>query len=213
MIQQHHCINTTTTEPHTIVWWWRIPLYHTCLQRQSSMAFRSYSCFRYWTASSVVAIVYWAVWFMPQHLALAQEGGGGNVTIGCYTNLTELYEQLLEDKYFEQREYTLCPNTTFTIGNIDLDTGFCCIGGQRFLAAAPRTTIKCGEDGKSTNNCIMVGGNLQYSNTAAIWNEPSIPDAVIMGVTFQSTGFLGASLASRGDITFIDCVWEVSIYV
>ena len=127
----------------------------------------------------------------------------------CFNSTKVLFQAMLRASSFQKTEYILCPDTTFNIGRFD-DAGRCCLDGDYSLFLRSRSTVKCGADGKSSNNCIFLGGNTQLFYIGTFFGDLVAQDVVVMGITFQSTSFLSTALANRGDITFIDCIWRVS---
>ena len=134
----------------------------------------------------------------------------GNFTVppGCIDNSTTLFRAMLRASSFEPNTYVICPNTTITVGNFDSD-GLCCVGGDFALMTRSRSTVLCGEDGKSENNCIFKGGNTQFFYVGSFFGDSIAQEVVVSGVTFDSSEFLSTAMSNRGDITFIDCVWKV----
>jgi hypothetical protein len=95
----------------------------------------------------------------------------------------------------------LCPQTTF---------GF--DAATVLLPILNRVTFQCGSSGENDQGCIFTGGDEQVriENTDA----PGYPfnSVFFMGVTFE--GFQQRSIAAMGSaptqVTFIDCLWQVS---
>lgn len=128
---------------------------------------------------------------------------------GCYSNTTVLYQAMLRANSFVETTYILCPNTTFEIGDFDAD-GDCCVNGMYSLFIRSRSIVKCGEDGKSSNNCVMTGGNTHVFYVGSIFDDALSQDVQVTGLTFDDAKFLATAMANRGDITFTDCIWRVS---
>ena len=129
----------------------------------------------------------------------------------CYDNTTILYEIMLRADFFVDKEYILCPNQVYQIGNTDTN-GNCCEGGDRLLVAPSRSILKCGQDGRSINNCIVRGGNIQFNFGGGVFGVDILTDVTLMGLTFEENDFFSVNAISKGDLTFIDCVWRVRIY-
>jgi hypothetical protein len=123
----------------------------------------------------------------------------------CFTNLTILDDVLLQLPLFEFKKLTLCPNTIFDIGKTS--DGICCIEGQFPLLPVSNTLIQCGEDGRSENNCIFSGGEVHVLSSPQ-FAGPTALNVTIKGMTFRNPLLSNAVLASRGDITFDDCIFE-----
>jgi hypothetical protein len=84
----------------------------------------------------------------------------------CYDKLQIVHDMIKVQEPFMQHVYKLCPNTIFDIGTMD-ENHECCIDGDARLVPRKDTTIQCGEDGLSTNNCTLRGGPVQVIS----WNE------------------------------------------
>jgi hypothetical protein len=65
------------------------------------------------------------------------------------------------------------------------------------------------EDGALANNCTLRGGDIHvYSNYSMFGEEHS--NVIIQGLTFESKNGLVMSLFSGGDVTILDCAFQVS---
>jgi hypothetical protein len=129
-------------------------------------------------------------------------------TPDCFTSLTDLFEILELASPFVDKEYILCPNTYFDVGFHD-EFGECCTGGQMSCYVKSKTHIKCGEDGKSTNNCVIRGGEFQLLVGPQVFEETVTTDVVISGVTWESSENTGMIIAAQGDLTFVDNIIRV----
>lgn len=104
--------------------------------------------------------------------------------------------------------YVLCPETTFNIAKLDSPFGGQQDGMDPIIPGLSNTIISCGEDGMSTNNCIMKGGDVHFY----------FPDFVIAkevflaGITFESVE--GASIYGdahpASHVNFVDCHWRLN---
>jgi hypothetical protein len=126
----------------------------------------------------------------------------------CYSNLTTLYDDQQAGNIFVEKIYTLCPNTTFVVGVSD-GQGGCCSEGQLFLSPRRNTRTQCGEDGKSSNNCVIVGGESQVIFLEMIEDEGGA-NVEFAGITFEDASLVTAFLGNAGDVSFTDCVFRVS---
>lgn len=115
---------------------------------------------------------------------------------------------MLRVSSFEINEYVICPGTTITIGDFDAD-GDCCINGDFSFFVRSRSVIKCGDDGKVENNCVITGGNTQIFYVGSVFDDAIAQNVKFQGITFQDASFVSAAMANRGDITFEDCIWQV----
>ena len=122
-------------------------------------------------------------------------------------------EKLVTDTSI-RRVYILCPNTVFSPGIANPKTGVIS-GGQEALACRSNCLVKCGNNGKSENKCIIDG-----TGTYGIFQVPynvftDLPldssNVVFQGITidfFVSAGQIPVLAASfSGSVTFRDCRW------
>jgi hypothetical protein len=129
----------------------------------------------------------------------------------CYTNLTTLALILRAKDPFIREVYKLCPNTVFEMGYNDA-SGLCCVNG--FSPIYPRrfTTVQCGDDGSSTNNCTLRGGSSQVLFGPYVSTELKI-DVFLRGLTFVEAIVSSLFVLGTGEITFDDCIIKVRIVV
>ena len=113
------------------------------------------------------------------------------------------------------RTYTLCPNTTFSPGTANQDTGVIS-NGDFPLVCRRNCHIKCGTDGSSSNNC-----KIQGSGTYGIFMAPYLvfddaptdaSNIVIQGITLElwkkEDQIPVISASPSGNITYVDCVFK-----
>jgi hypothetical protein len=129
----------------------------------------------------------------------------------CYTNLTEIEDLIALKNPFVLETYILCPNTTYTIGVINDD--FQIENGYNPLNTRSNSIFQCGEDGKSSNNCVITGGAIQIFHSYLTFNQENKVNVVIKGITFENAIDYCAFLVAPGDITFSDCIFRVSYFV
>lgn len=96
--------------------------------------------------------------------------------------------------------FKICPNTTFALAtNGDGNQGL------YFLHAKdlPVMILRCGEDGFSSDNCVVTGG-LHH-----VWID-TVGALVFQGITFEKA-HRGSVWMGTGQtqVTFEDCVWKV----
>jgi len=128
---------------------------------------------------------------------------------GCYTDLKELDNRVANrENIFQVETYTLCPNTIYEIGF--LGSSGITEGGFPALTLRQNTRYICGEDGKSSNNCILTGGQIQVLSTFNSFNGESKSNILLKGLTFQKAESAGALLVAPGDVIFEDCIFRVS---
>ena len=151
----------------------------------------------------------WIVLACPALLSLATLVSAQTMSEECFTSTFEIFQAMELQNPFVEETYIICPNTIIDIGFLDDNNG-CCVNGDYPLYVRSRSTVKCGEDGKASNNCVLRGGNSQLLATNSLFQENLLQGVRVMGITFEAAEFVSAALAARGDITFVDCVWRVS---
>ena len=132
---------------------------------------------------------------------------------GCYTDLDAiaLREETLTavDVFSSIRTYVLCPNTIYVMGSQTSEGGF---GPIR-----PRSNsyYKCGQDGSSTNSCILQGGDFPILSTMSSFdsNDYEVTNVIFQGLTIQNSQRSAGVFDKPGDITFIDCIFRVSPFL
>lgn len=128
---------------------------------------------------------------------------------GCYTDLNKVANRVATKNAFQVETYTLCPNTVYKIGF--LGNGGITEDGFPALTLRQNTRYICGEDGKSSNNCVITGGQFQLLSTYGSFNTEVKANILIKGITFQDGESAGALLVAPGDVIFEDCIFRVSV--
>lgn len=127
----------------------------------------------------------------------------------CYTNTTEIFEYLATAADgSEDVTVVLCPDTVFMIGDLDDEGDNLSVqGGTMPLIAFPRVDYLCGDDGSSSNNCVLQGGAIQ------LWSPPgaALMTASVQGITFSEATFASILLQGSGDVEFEDCIVQVGV--
>ena len=114
------------------------------------------------------------------------------------------FEDFVEDVTVP-REYVLCPNTEFYFG-FGTQNGY--EGGMVPIEPRANSHYKCGQDGSSENNCLLIDGEFPF---IAFFSEPEYPTNItVTGMTFKANTGGAALFAEAGDITFVDCKFIVS---
>ena len=126
---------------------------------------------------------------------------------GCYTDLNQVAARLQAKNAFEVETYTLCPNTVYKIGF--LGANGLTEDGFPALTLRQNTRYICGADGKSSNNCVITGGQFQIISTYSSFNKEVKSNIVVKGVTFQNGQTAGALLVAPGEVQFEDCIFRV----
>ena len=129
---------------------------------------------------------------------------------GCFDNLMAIYEMErdLQDPS-ENRRYTLCPDTTYHLGELREDGQI--INGDAFLMLRPNVMYQCGDDGSRRDNCVLKGGDFGLLSLYGVFEGvfETVENVKIKGITFESQLLFGAVMEAAGDIQFIDCAFKV----
>jgi hypothetical protein len=127
----------------------------------------------------------------------------------CYTNLTEIADLVKLKNPFLLETYILCPNNIYQMGTFD-PTTFKIENGSEPIFTRSNSIYQCGEDGKSSNNCIITGGEYHVFHDYVSHGRENKVNVVMKGLTFEDANDGGLIIAAPGDITFVDCVFRVS---
>ena len=127
-------------------------------------------------------------------------------------DILESAEAVVTD-FSVQRVYTLCPQTTFTIGRQDYYGTLLSGTGTDMIHLRPNLHIQCGDNGARSNNCVITGGTLQVDGTS--FYTGSSTSAVVLsnirmtGITFASVEKYHVWIDQPGDVVFHDCSFQV----
>lgn len=128
----------------------------------------------------------------------------------CLSTLNELSQ--LEDAVLDwaatQRKYTLCANTQFVVGRFDYSYNL--IDGQDPLIVRPNIHVRCGDDGRRANNCILMTGDILLKDDASATPGLTTSNAsdhpiVLQGLTFADPGRHFVKLTQPYEVFFVDC--------
>lgn len=133
----------------------------------------------------------------------------GQTSSSCIssTNDLEALESAVTD-YSVERQYILCPETTFSIGRLDFYGTLISSTGSDMIHLRPNLHLQCGETGESTNNCIISGGSVQLDGTGFRKNVTSLENVVITGLTFTNTLQSNVWIDRMGSVLFRDCIFQ-----
>lgn len=137
-----------------------------------------------------------------------------NMTIhpNCFDNLAEIHllEKNIENTSI-RRKYVLCENTVFHMGKLHENGKI--LGGEPFLMVRPNVIYQCGDSGSRHNRCIFSGGDFGVVSYYGLYSGifETVNDVEIRGITFKGQDLSAAILEAAGDITFIDCLFHVSL--
>lgn len=131
----------------------------------------------------------------------------------CFTDLTDIFDIEFSGNtsVAEVRTYILCPDTEFDVGfsnpNINGPDDPLFIQGSYPIVPRPRAHYKCGTDGRSSNNCIIQGGEAAISAQGG----GNLVDVVFEGITFRQNFIFTAFFNRPGSFLFTDCVFKVRL--
>jgi hypothetical protein len=136
--------------------------------------------------------------------------GRGPGPDGCYNNLTNMYNDIKYGDPFKKSVFVVCPDTIYKIGYLD-NNNACCDNADEHHPIVIRKNVEylCGEDGKSSNNCTLVGGRFQLFSIPPDWQE-SIENVILRGFTFSSAINNAVLIANAGYVLIEDCIIRVS---
>jgi hypothetical protein len=133
-------------------------------------------------------------------LALAQN------CLGTTNNLVILESQISDTSVV--RTYTMCPNTNYSIGELDFSNAL--VNGQDMLPLRSNIRIRCGDDGSPKNLCIFVGGAIHVDGTGTFGIlDTRLDNVVLQGLTFINASRYNVWINKPGDVLFEDCVFRV----
>lgn len=127
----------------------------------------------------------------------------------CWDNFTDMYFDLGRQPAFSTNTYVICPNRTYDIGYKEGNNGDCCANGQLPIVCRANTHFKCGKDGSRSNKCILNGGSDQIVFNEVVFGE-ELTGVILEGFTFRGPADYTMIGVGGGDVTFLDCLFEVS---
>jgi hypothetical protein len=128
---------------------------------------------------------------------------------GCYSSLADVAVAMEDKNPFMVETYILCPDTIYTIGDRDPHRPDCYLNGDVAVQLRQFSTIQCGANGSSLNNCTIRGGYNQMATTAGSYELEDKVGIVVQGITFAQGRGGALFLAAGGDIVFRDCIFKV----
>eukprot|EP00978_Attheya_sp_CCMP212_P039253 scaffold202582_cov46-Attheya_sp.AAC.4 len=117
---------------------------------------------------------------------------------------SEFAAVLTQNPYREgpKYEYILCPNTVYEVTDVPI---YPLLNG---------TIIKCGRDGKSSDNCIIEGGDIQVAirESTLDFYRPEFELVIFKGLTFILSKNISVGTWATESTTawFMDCHWAGS---
>ena len=127
---------------------------------------------------------------------------------GCYTSLDDIFIVIGDDsKLFEPKRFVLCPGTLVEVGFLIPGVGI--DKGQRPFVPRSNTEYLCGEDGSSTNNCTISGGDFGLLSVPVFFRQDlTVTNVQVRGFTFVGQMQYASFIAVNGDISFYDCIFR-----
>ena len=132
----------------------------------------------------------------------------------CLLSINELESAESQVTDFSvERRYTLCPETTFTIGRQDFFGTLLYETGSHVIHLRPNLHIQCGDTGARSNNCVISGGTVQMDGTAFFVANSTgstvLTNVKMTGLTFTNVEKYHVWIDQPGDVTFRDCAFQV----
>jgi hypothetical protein len=142
---------------------------------------------------------------------------GGNTTStssnttrpACYTSFRDIMVDMKTKDPFSFEKYIVCPNTLIEIGTSNGlgPTDF--VNGDTMLTMRQFSRVYCGEDGASTNNCRVRGGQTQVSVTHYSYEFEAKKRMEVKGFTFEAAeNFAVFAVFAEGDLLLEDCIFR-----
>jgi hypothetical protein len=127
----------------------------------------------------------------------------------CYTSTRSIVDKLLSRNNLDDFvDIEICPGTNidvFLSQRFDPSAGI-----EPAIPLQSNLKIKCGEQGRLRDACIIGSGNTLLLNMFAMSRELAAVNVVIEGITFQDGTESLLELTNGGDITFRNCLFRVS---
>ena len=111
-------------------------------------------------------------------------------------DLASLRQELDEAPTNRTLPFVLCPGSTFDFSSLAADD---------VLGIKSNSTIICGEDGKSSDDCTFTGGTVILEPTDT--DTSMISGGRIQGITFDNAPVQSNQVS--GDIALVDCIFKV----
>jgi hypothetical protein len=132
----------------------------------------------------------------------------------CILSINELESEESQVTDFSvERLYTLCPQTTYTIGRQDFYGTVLYETGSHMIHLRPNLHIQCGDTGARSNNCIISGGTVQVDGTtfyvANATGSAALSNVKMTGLTFTNVGKYHVWIDQPGEVTLHDCAFQV----
>lgn len=133
----------------------------------------------------------------------------------CILSINELESEESQVTDFSvERLYTLCPQTTYTIGRQDYYGTVLYETGSHMIHLRPNLHIQCGDTGARSNNCIISGGTVQVDGTsfyvANATGSTTLSNVKMTGLTFTNVGKYHVWIDQPGEVTLLDCAFQDS---
>jgi hypothetical protein len=131
----------------------------------------------------------------------------------CVDSLDRIFEaeQAVEDDTNGTRTYILCPNTTYYVAIALNGSGSPVEGEHPLTISRSNVLILCGEDGSSTNNCLLSGGREQLVFADVFETNQSVTNALVRGLTFTDALTRNVAVRNNGQLVLDDCVFKVRL--
>jgi len=134
-----------------------------------------------------------------------------NSSSSCIRSLNTIYEteaKVTDDSV--TRIYILCPQTEFYIALNFAEDGTPLDGQYPIPIGRPNIHVKCGENGRSDNNCQLVRGLVHVGVVDEFGAGKPVENVRLEGLTFFRATSVNVIAMVGGDVTIRDCIFKVS---
>ena len=132
----------------------------------------------------------------------------------CIPSINELEtaESQVTD-FSVERQYILCPQSTYTIGRQDYFGTLLFETGSHMIRLRPNLHIQCGDTGERSNNCVINGGTVQVDGTSFFDGSTAgstvLSNVKVTGLTFTNVEKYHVWIDQPGEVAFRDCAFQV----
>ena len=127
--------------------------------------------------STMTIRIHWTSWLasltvllLPPNLLVSAQGDGA----GCFNSSFAIIQAQMSPEIPEA--FVVCAGTTIQIGQLAQDFSAYTNGDWPLMALRPNVTIKCGESGESSNNCVVI------SDFIHVLTFPDLPQLGVTGI-------------------------------
>ena len=140
--------------------------------------------------------------------APTMEENAENTWEECYRTTRSLMNALARRiDYTDFIDVKLCPRVKFRVDVVDEEKSF--FGAYPAISAQPNMRIKCGEEGRLDDRCVLYDGDTLFVNALGFQRQANVYNLTLEGLTFETGRDSLVLLRNGGDITFRNCLFRV----